>query len=121
MLTALAGRDLKFKATAGLHHPIRGCHPFTYEPDGETGIMHGFLNLFLAATDIYFGGTEDRAQQILDEQDPEAFRMTADTIGWRSFQWSAEQLRTVRGEFAISFGSCSFMEPLQDLERLGWL
>jgi len=29
--------------------------------------------------------------------------MTADTIGWRSFQWSTEQLRTVRGEFAMSF------------------
>ena len=121
MLTAMAGRDLEFKATAGLHHPIRGCHPFTYKPDSETGMMHGFLNLFLAATDVYFGGTEERAQQILDEEDAQAFRMTADTIGWRSLQWSAEQLRTVRREFAMSFGSCSFVEPIQDLERMGWL
>lgn len=121
MLTAMAGRDLEFKATAGLHHPIRGCHPFTSKPDSETGIMHGFLNLFLAATDVYFGGTEDRAQQILNEQDAEAFRMTADTIGWRSLQWSAEQVRTVRREFAISFGSCSFVEPIQGLESMGWL
>ena len=121
MLTALAGRDLEFKATAGLHHPIRGSHPFTHEPDSETGMMHGFLNLFLAAADVYFGGTEDRAHQILDEQDTEAFSMTVDTIGWRSLQWSAEQLRTVRSEFAISFGSCSFEEPIGDMERMGWL
>jgi hypothetical protein len=121
MLTAMAGRDLDFKATAGLHHPIRSCHPFTYKPDSETGMVHGFLNLFLAATDVYFGGTGDRAQQILNEQDAEAFRMTADTIGWRSLQWSAEQVRTVRREFAISFGSCSFVEPIQGLESMGWL
>ncbi|WP_263419849.1 hypothetical protein [Terriglobus albidus] len=121
MLTAMASRGLVFKATAGLHHPIRGCHPFTYEPESQTGIMHGFLNLFLAAMDIYFGGTEDRAQQILKEEDPEAFRMTADTIEWRSLQWSTEQLRTVRREFAIGFGSCSFVEPIQALEGMGWL
>ena len=121
MLTAIAGRGLAFKATAGLHHPIRGWHPFTYEPDSQMGVMHGFLNLFLAATHVYFGGTEDQAQQLLNDQDAEAFRMTADTIGWRALQWSAEQLRTVRREFAISFGSCSFAEPIQDLERMRWL
>ncbi len=121
MLIAIAGRGLAFKATAGLHHPIRGCHPFTYEPDSETGIMHGFLNLFLAAALVYFGGTEDEAKQLLNDRDAGAFRMTADTIGWRSFQWSTEQLRTVRREFAMSFGSCSFVEPIQDLERMGWL
>ncbi|MGO4211806.1 hypothetical protein AB4Y89_14090 [Terriglobus sp. 2YAB30_2] len=121
MLIAIADRGLAFKATAGLHHPIRGYHPFTYEPDSETGIMHGFLNLFLAAALVYSGGTEDQAQQLLNDQDVDAFRMTADTIGWRSLQWSAEQLRTVRREFAMSFGSCSFVEPIQDLERMGWL
>jgi len=121
MLTAIAGRGLAFKATAGLHHPIRSCHPFTYEPDSQTGIMHGFLNLFLAASHVYFTGTEDEAAELLNDQDVDAFRVTTDTIGWRSLQWSAEQLRTVRREFAMSFGSCSFVEPIQDLERMGWL
>ena len=38
-----------FKATAGLHHPLRCVHPFTYAADSPAGVMHGFLNLFTAA------------------------------------------------------------------------
>lgn len=120
-LKAIASRGLAFKATAGLHHPIRGCHPFTYEPESLKGMMYGFLNLFLAATNIYFGGTEEQTEQILKEENPQAFHLTADMIGWRSLQWNTEHLRTVRKEFAVSFGSCSFMEPIQDLERMRWL
>lgn len=120
-LMAIANWGLAFKATAGLHHPIRGCHPFTYEPESSKGMMHGFLNLFLAATNIYFGGTEEQTEQILKEENPQAFHLTADMIGWRSLQWSTEHLRTVRREFAMSFGSCSFVEPIQDLETMGWL
>jgi hypothetical protein len=33
--------DLPFKATAGLHHPLRSVHRFTYEPDSPSGMMHG--------------------------------------------------------------------------------
>lgn len=46
MLKALADRRIPFKATAGLHHPIRSQHPFTYTLDSPTGTMHGFLNVF---------------------------------------------------------------------------
>ena len=55
-LNALAHNRIAFKATAGLHHPIRSRHPYTDEPDSPAGIMHGFLNLFLAAALIHFGG-----------------------------------------------------------------
>jgi hypothetical protein len=64
---------------------------------------------------------------LLDEERPEAFFISPgpdrdpDAIAWRSFHWTAAQLRTVRKEFAISFGSCSFEEPIHDLEALGWL
>ena len=34
---------------------------------------------------------------------------------------TTEHLRGVRREFAISFGSCSFEEPVADLKELGWL
>src|SRR5262249_44337983 len=48
-IRACAERRLPFKSTAGLHHPVRKQHPLTYEPDAPQGVMHGFLNVFLAA------------------------------------------------------------------------
>src|ERR1700731_204173 len=55
MLKVLVDRRTPFKATAGLHHPIRSHHAFTNEPDSPAGIMHGFLNLLCAAALLYFG------------------------------------------------------------------
>ena len=56
MLAALAKLRLAFKATAGLHHPIRSFRPLTYEAQSAKGSMHGFLNLSCAAAVLYFGG-----------------------------------------------------------------
>jgi hypothetical protein len=120
MLAALHGHGLVFKATAGLHHPLRSRHPLTYAPDSPTGTMHGFVNLFCAAALIHFGGTIAEATAILDEQDPRAWRLTPDAITWRSHRWSAERIGEVRKQF-VGFGSCSFEEPIRDLETLGWL
>jgi hypothetical protein len=121
MLQELAERRLTFKATAGLHHPIRSRHALTYEPDSPSGLMHGFLNLTCAAALLYFGGDVRQATLLLEEQDPRAWQVTPDGIGWRSFRWSTEELRLVRERFMTSFGSCSFTEPIHDLEVLGWL
>jgi hypothetical protein len=41
--------NVAFKATAGLHHPLRSVHRLTYQPGSPSGMMHGFLNVFLAA------------------------------------------------------------------------
>jgi hypothetical protein len=121
MLQALADRRVPFKATAGLHHPIRSRHAFTYEPDSPSGAMHGFLNLSCAAALLYRGGDLSQAILLLEEQDPHAWQVTPDGIAWRSFRWSTEDLRSMREKFLTSFGSCSFTEPMQDLEALGWL
>jgi hypothetical protein len=121
MLKALADRRLPFKATAGLHHPIRSRHSFTYEPDSPSGIMHGFLNLACAATLLDSGGDLSQAILLLEEQDPSAWQVTPDAIAWRSFRWSTDELRSMRERCMISFGSCSFTEPIEDLEALGWL
>lgn len=107
---------LPFKATAGLHHPIR-------HDDVELGVpMHGFVNLFggaalIAANDLDVG----MAAKILDERDPEAFRMTPAGLTWDSWTVSLDQLEALRATFALSYGSCSFDEPLEDLVSLGWL
>jgi len=121
MLKELSMRGLAFKATAGLHHPLRSRHPFTYREDSKTGVMHGFMNLLCAAALIWFGGEEDEAAQLLEEQDPRAWQMTGDAISWREWDWSADELREVRKRFFKSIGSCSFVEPIRDLEAMGWL
>ncbi|MDE3185968.1 MAG: hypothetical protein KGM96_00415, partial [Acidobacteriota bacterium] len=120
-LQALAARRVAFKATAGLHHPIRARHAFTLEPDGAAGMMHGFVNLCCAAALIHCGGEAGEARRVLDEVDAGAWRVAPDGIGWRGREWSVEELRGVRRAFFLSFGSCSFEEPMHDLEALGWL
>jgi hypothetical protein len=112
---------IAFKATAGLHHPIRGVHPFTYEPESARGVMHGFLNVFLAAALTFNGSSESEATLLLEEKSAENFHVAEDFIGWQSHRYTAAQIREVRERFAIGFGSCSFVEPVSDLKALGFL
>jgi hypothetical protein len=119
-LQLAADRCIIFKATAGLHHPIRSRHRLTYAPDSPSVTMHGFINFFCAAAFIHSGNREN-ANAVLEERDPGAFGISSDAIAWRAHQWTTDQVRTIRQEFFTSYGSCSFVEPLQDLEALGWL
>lgn len=110
-----------FKATAGLHHPVRSVHALTYQMGGPAAKMHGFLNLFLAAALAWSGATEDVLLATLNEEDPETFRLEDDSIAWREHRMTSDQIERVRKEFAISFGSCSFTEPIDDLKAMEWL
>lgn len=106
---------LPFKATAGLHHPLRSRHRLTYQPDSPTGIMHGFLNVFLAAAFVRGGMDRALATDLLNEQSAEAFHFDSDQIFWRGHRLSSNDLVATRKSFSISFGSCSFTEPIDDL------
>jgi len=110
-----AERGVPFKATAGLHHPIRCVKPLTYEPDAPTGTMHGFVNVFMAAA------LPQYAEAIVMEADARAFEFGDDAASWRGHSVTTEAIARVRSDFAISFGSCSFEEPIADLKELGWL
>jgi hypothetical protein len=118
-LRELAQLRLPFKATAGLHHPVRSNRPLTYQPQGPSGTMHGFINLACAAAILFFGGDLGIAQFALEEQNPTAWTITADRLRWRDLNWTTDQLATLRQEFLISIGSCSFEEPIHDLQSLG--
>jgi hypothetical protein len=107
-----------FKATAGLHHPIRGEYRLTYEAGGPSAMMYGFMNVFLAAVLLYAGESEATAAAALEESDPLAFRFSEDAIQWRDKSIGAELILAARSEFAISFGSCSFREPVEELAHL---
>jgi len=107
-----------FKATAGLHHPIRGEHRLTYEPDSPKGMMYGFLNVFIAAALLYIGESQDTALAALVETDQSAFTFAEDDIQWRGKRISVDQILASRSAVAISFGSCSFREPVEELAHL---
>jgi hypothetical protein len=110
-----------FKATAGLHHPLRAEYRLTYEPDSPRGPMFGFLNLFLA-TALAAAGADDRETVLLlEERDRGAFRFDNDGVEWRNRRLDLEGIRRTRESGMVSFGSCSFTEPISDLESLGLL
>lgn len=109
-----AGVPLKF--TAGLHHPIR-----RYDPGVRTH-MHGFINVFLAAI-LAYGlhlGRHD-VLAILEETDPAQFHFGATFCGWDQADATIGEVQWARRHVALSFGSCSFDEPREDLRALGWL
>jgi hypothetical protein len=117
-ITACAERKLPFKATAGLHHPIRAEQALTYEPDAPRAIMHGFLNVAMASAFAWHG--ERDIESILAEMEASAFRFD-DRAHWRNKSLDAGQIRQARLEFMHSIGSCSFDEPVQELQQFGFL
>ncbi len=119
-LEACARRRLAFKATAGLHHPVRGPAPLTYEPGSARATMHGYLNLLLAAAALWHGRPVGSARHLLESEDRRAFRFAAEAAHWRSLRFTAAELAEVRREFATAIGSCSFREPIAEFEALGF-
>jgi hypothetical protein len=80
--------------------------------------MFGFLNLFLAAAFAQAGMMETDLAELLTETNLAAFRFDADAAHWRTRRLYAERVAEARRHFALSFGSCSFDEPIADLKRL---
>lgn len=118
LFTAAAVR-LPFKATAGLHHPLRGEYRLTYEEASPSGTMHGFLNVFLAAAFLRHGEIDEAgARELLAESRPGAFAWSGAGLVWSGARLSAEAIAEARKSFALSYGSCSFEEPIADLRRL---
>jgi hypothetical protein len=120
-IVACAELGVPFKATAGLHHPLRGEQPLTYEGRAPAATMFGFLGVFAAAALARSGADEATVTQVLEERDAHAFSFTDDSLRWRDRTLDVSQVSASRREFALSFGSCSFREPVEDLHRLGFL
>ncbi|PSB32060.1 hypothetical protein [Stenomitos frigidus] len=118
-LLSLAKAEIPFKATAGLHHSLRGKHRLTYKPDSASTTMHGFLNVsILAAFGYQQSVTLDDAIALLEEQSMRSFQCTETTICWRDYALSLLELERFRQQFFHSFGSCSIQEPIDDLRSL---
>lgn len=114
-IRACLDRNLPFKATAGLHHPLRGNFRLTYEGSAATGAMYGYLNVFLAAALMRNGLNDKEAAELLVEGDPAAIVVEDEAIRWRDHSVDTESLKSIRARVATSFGSCSFREPVEEL------
>jgi hypothetical protein len=118
-LAAVTEQGLPFKATAGLHHPIRGTYPLTYAPDAPHHTMFGFVNVLLATAELARGGTILTAQSILEEADASQLFRDAAGLHWRDHRYGPDELAGVRTRFFLGFGSCSFREPVDELRHEG--
>ena len=114
---ALAAQsEIPFKATAGLHHPIRhwDCAP---------GVKrHGFLNIAGASVLAQSLGLDvAELTEVVAEEDPEAFELTDATFRWRHQVVTTTDIERARTGFMLAYGSGSFTVPVNDLVELGML
>lgn len=124
-LRGCIARELPFKATAGLHHPITGPYRLTYEPEPPVGRMYGFLTVLLATAHLGSGGSDAEAIALLEESDAARFDVNDIHLAWRGpdgpLTFSRDTLLAVRTRALISIGSCSFTEPVDESRALGWI
>lgn len=121
-ILSFAQAHIPFKATAGLHHPLRGNYRLTYEPDSSNAMMHGFLNVVMLASFAHQQNiTQDEAVALLEERSIASFQFTDAEVIWRNRSLSISAFAQARQHFFHSFGSCSFQEPIDDLHKLGLL
>jgi len=114
-LVTPATHQLPFKFTAGLHHPLR-----QYREEVKTK-MHGFLNVLGAAVlAAEHRWDANQTAIMLDEENADSFSFTDDFFAWREWRIDTKRLQ-YRRRFVMSFGSCSFDEPRDDLRALNLL
>ncbi len=107
LIGAALDRELQFKCTAGLHNALR-------HRDDETGFEHhGFLNVLLATRASLDGASAGDVAAILETTDAATVRAAVEEAG-------PDAMLGARRWFA-SFGSCSILEPLEDLVDLDLL
>jgi len=114
-LVTPATHQLPIKFTAGLHHPLR-----QYREEVQTK-MHGFLNVFGAAVlAAEHRWDANQTAIMLEDENVGSFSFTDDFFAWREWRIDIKRLQ-YRRRFVVSFGSCSFDEPREDLRRLNLL
>jgi hypothetical protein len=104
------------KCTAGLHHPLR------HDNAGVRTKMHGFVNVFGAgALGQVHGLDEAKLRALVEDEVAAHFVFDKHGIAWLDWHATPEEVAFARHAAVVSFGSCSFDEPRDDLRALGWL
>jgi hypothetical protein len=121
-----ARRRLPCKATAGLHHVIRGDYPLTYEPGAACTAMHGVLNLLCAAAWIapvagQVAEVPEGLVAVLERREAPDGRADGVRLHWGHDVVEAAALVRARASSVTAIGSCSFEDPVAELQRLSLL
>lgn len=105
--------DLRFKLTAGMHHPLR-------HPDPLIGAdQHGFLNVAVVLALMQEHNlTRDQVASVLDDGDPVNFVFGLDSFGYRDQEVGLPAIDDMRTLF-LSYGCCSVADPILGLAKLG--
>ncbi len=106
-----------FKATAGLHHAMRGAYPLSDEIGAHSATMHGFVNLLLATAAVGERLPTTTAAALLTRTDHAALVFDDERVRWGDVELSTEAIGRMREAQCVSFGSCSFREPADEYRR----
>lgn len=117
-LAATVRHKVVFKATAGLHHAVRGSYRLTYDAGAARAPMYGYLNVLLAAAAVQAGRPVAAAEAMLQQADAAALSFADDTVRWGAEAFPLSMLRDTRARHLVSFGSCSFREPADEFDAL---
>lgn len=124
-LEACAHTGVTAKATAGLHHPMRGAHNLTYEPNAPSAVMFGYVNMFLAAALVGNGAPTRDVIAMLEETNESNITFDQTHCYWKggTRRYALERgfIAQMRERGLTSFGSCSFTEPVGETRALGWI
>ncbi|MBX7042895.1 MAG: hypothetical protein K1X85_08330 [Ignavibacteria bacterium] len=104
------------KFTAGMHHPFR------HYDSGTAAKMHGFVNVFGAGVLAFRHAVSDHElKQMISDEDPDNFGFIDGQFRWKDWVCTPEEIHGARNSLVISFGSCSFDEPVEDLIELKYI
>ena len=106
-----------FKATAGLHHAMRGAYPLSDEVGAQSATMHGFVNLMLATATVGERLPTTTAAALLTRTDHSALVFDDERVRWADVELSIDAIGRMRAAQCVSFGSCSFREPADEYRR----
>jgi hypothetical protein len=118
VLHGCASRSIPLKCTAGLHQPFRHADHL----DGKPVMTHGYFNVFFAG--IVANTQRASVEELLaivSESDVVDAVFSDEGISWLGRTISTEEIQRAREERVISYGSCSFEEPIEAAMALGWL
>lgn len=80
--------------------------------------MHGFLNVLGAAVlAVEHQWDINQTAMMLEDEDARSFSFADDFFAWREWRIDIKRLQ-FRRRFVVSFGSCSFDEPREELRAL---
>ena len=84
--------------------------------------MHGFVNVFGAGVIAMRHNISDYGlKEILSDENPDNFVFTDEYFSWKDWKINIDEINLARKDLMISFGSCSFDEPVEDLKNLNLL